>query len=136
MLVVIAVVALLGGGALHDAWFAQSLADSRLYRQRAFSLAELGLRFGVAELAAAAPTTSSTRNLQPTPVAGDALQVRIQRVGTDRVPPGFSAGRFIARDYEIHSTGRSLRGANSQLVQGITRIEASAAASHEPGAAP
>jgi hypothetical protein len=39
------------------------------------------------------------------------------------VPAGFSAGRFIAQDYEIHSTGHSARGTRRTLVQGVTRVE-------------
>jgi hypothetical protein len=44
--------------------------------------------------------------------------------GAARVPAGYSAGRFIARDYEIESTGISARNARSVLVQGATRLEA------------
>ena len=50
MLMIIAIVALMGTGALHDTWFAQSLTGAHLYEQRAWALAELGLRAGVANL--------------------------------------------------------------------------------------
>jgi hypothetical protein len=46
------------------------------------------------------------------------------RPGITRVPTGYSAGRFVARDYEIESTGTSARNARSVLVQGVTRLEA------------
>jgi hypothetical protein len=43
-------------------------------------------------------------------------------MGEDPLPAGFSAGRFIGRRYEIHSTGLAARGARSEQVQGAMRI--------------
>jgi len=127
MLVLIAIIALAGGATLHDVWFAQQLANSRAYEQRAMSLAELGLRMGMTQLAGASDPRQATQELHPGPAPADSLQVTV-RPGAARLPAGFSAGRFVSRDYEIEGTGRSVRGASRVLVQGVTRLEPVAAA--------
>ena len=84
--------------------------------------AELGLRIGLGQLAAAPAPLPDTDVLHPGPTPTDSVQVML-RPGARHVPPGFSAGTLIAQDYEIHSTGRSARGTRRTLVQGVTRLE-------------
>jgi hypothetical protein len=122
MLVLVAVIALAAGAAVHDVQFAQQLADTRARQQRAMGAAELGLRMGLRQLASADAPQADTGVLRPGPTPAEQLHV-ILRPGSRHMPAGFSAGRFLAQDYEIHSTGHSARGARRTLVQGVTRLE-------------
>lgn len=122
MLVLLVVLALAGAASLHDALFAQQLANTREQQQRAMGMAELGLRLGMQQLALPGTPQASPTQLRPDAASADSLLLEL-RPGASRVPAGFSAGQFIARDYEIHSTGRSARGAQRALVQGVTRLE-------------
>jgi hypothetical protein len=115
-------VALLGAGAVHDTWFAQSQAGTRLYEQRAWALAELGLRAGAATLAATRVPDESMQELRPTANPTEHLATRIRKLNERDLAAGFSAGRFIAQDFEIESTGYSARGAQRSLVQGVRRV--------------
>jgi hypothetical protein len=123
MLVLIALIALAGGAAAQDVLFARQLATARMQQQRAFALAELGLRAGMLQLSATATPVADSGRLRPGEAPSDSMRVTLQP-GAARVPAGYSAGRFIARDYEIESTGTSARNARSVLVQGVTRLEA------------
>lgn len=125
MLVLIAVIALAGGAALHDVWFAQQLANTRAYEHRAMSLAELGLRMGMEQLARAPAPPPDSGELRPGPAPADSLRVTL-RPGAAHLAAGFSAGRFASREYEIESTGLSVRGARRVLVQGAARLEPAA----------
>jgi hypothetical protein len=122
ILVLVAIIALAGGGALHDVWFAQQLANTRAYQQRAMGMAELGLRSGMTQLALAPTPQLESGEQHPGVVQADSLQVTLHP-GPARIPAGFSAGRFVARDYEIQSMGRSVRDAERTLTQGVTRLE-------------
>jgi hypothetical protein len=118
----IAIVALLGAGALHDAWFAQSQAGTRINEQRAWALAELGLRAGTATLAAVRVPDESVHEMHPTANPADHLAVRIRKSKEHELAAGFSAGRFIAQEFEIESTGYSAHDAQRALAQGMRRV--------------
>jgi hypothetical protein len=122
MLVLVAVIALLGASGVQDVLFAQQLANTRAHQQRAMGMAQLGLRLGMRQLSDATAPQLESGELHPGPTQADSVQVTL-RPGAERVPPGFSAGRFIAHDYEMESTGRSVRGTQRVLVQGVTRME-------------
>jgi hypothetical protein len=122
MLVLLLVLAMAGAASLSDALFAQQLANTRVQQQRAMGMAELGLRLGMRQLELPGMPPTSPAQLRPDPASADTLELEL-RPGASRVPPGFSAGQFITRDYEIHSTGRSARGVQRTLVQGVTRLE-------------
>lgn len=122
MLVLVALIALASGAALHDVLFAQQLATTRAQQLRATSMAELGLRIGVQRLSQADAPQLDSRVLHPDSIQGDSVRVALQ-AGAARVPAGFSAGRFVEREYEIQSAGRSVRNSRQVLVQGITRLE-------------
>lgn len=125
MLVLVAIIAMAGGAAAHDVLFAQQLAGSRAQQQRAMSMAELGLRIGVTQLSEVASPVLVTEELHLGPMPADSVQTRL-RPGAVRLAEGFSAGRFVEHDYEIESTGRSIRNAQRVLVQGMTRLEMTA----------
>lgn len=122
MLVLVAILALAGGAALQDALFAQQLGSMRANRQRALALAELGLRLGLQQLTGVAQPPAGPQHLHPHPEQDEAVHL-VLRPGAVRMPDGFSAQRFIARDYEIQSTAHSARNAALTLVQGATRLE-------------
>jgi Tfp pilus assembly protein PilX len=120
--VLIAIVALLGAGALHDAWFAQSQAGLRLQEQRALALAELGQRAGMADVSATSSPDEAAHDLRPAALASDHVTTRIRKLSERAITTGFSAGRFVAQEFEIESTGHSARGAQRTVVQGIRRV--------------
>lgn len=122
VLVLIAIVALLGAGALHDAWFAQSQAGVRLREQRAWALAELGQRAGVADLGATRNPDEDAHDLRPAALATDHVTTRVRKLNEREIAAGFSAGRFVAQEFEIESTGHSARGTRRTVVQGIRRV--------------
>jgi Tfp pilus assembly protein PilX len=128
VLMLIAIVALLGAGALHDTWFAQSQAGTHLYEQRAAAVAELGLRAGAATLRATSVPDESLHEAHPTGNPADRLTTRIRKLNERGMNTGFSAGRFITQEFEIESTGYSARHAQRSLVQGVSRIVPAVAA--------
>ena len=127
MLVLVAILALASGGAVQDVLFAQQLAGTRQQQQRAMGMAQLGLRIGAQRLSQATNAQLDSGPLHPGPHQADSVQV-VLTPGEARVPEGFSAGRLVSRDYQIQSTGRSVRGAQRVLVQGMSRLEPLAAA--------
>lgn len=122
MLVLVAIITLAGGAAVQDVLFAQQLANSRAQQQRAMGMAELGLRFAVRQLSTSEAPALDSGDLHPGTRQSDSLRVRL-RPGTARMPTGASAGRFLARDYEIESRGSSAGNAQRVLFQGVTRLE-------------
>ena len=121
VLMIIAEVALLGAGALHDTWFAQTQAGTQLYEQRAWALAELGLRAATADLAAARDPDGSLHELPLNTLPVDHLTTRIRKLSERGLSAGFTAGRVIAQDFEIESIGYSARRAQRSLVAGMRR---------------
>ena len=122
VLVLIAIVALLGAGALHDAWFAQSQAALRLHEQRAWALAELGQRAAAADIRAAPAPDESLRDLRPNALAVDHVTTRIRKLSEREIATGFSVGRFVAQEFEIESTGHSARRTQRTVVAGMRRV--------------
>ena len=122
VLVLLAVIGLYAAATLQDALFGEALAGTRVFQQRAFMLAELGIEDALADLAAPVPPADYTRELYPLPDSDDSTSVALRAAGSDALPAGFSAGRFIARRYEIESTGHAARGARSLQRQGVTRV--------------
>jgi len=119
---VIALISLLGAGAVHDTWFAQSEVGTRVCEQRAWALAELGLRAGAADLAATLVPDESLRELRPALSNTARLTLRIRKLHEQPLPTGFSLGRLSAQEFEIESTGYSARRARRTVVQGLRRI--------------
>lgn len=124
----VAVVALLCAGALHDALFGEQLATSRLLHQRAAGLAELGIHEAMDRLAGLDAPGSLGFALQPFPPSNDNVSVALRHTGAAAVPQGFSAGRFDLHQFEIESTGHTARGIRMTQVQGVSRVLPAAAA--------
>jgi hypothetical protein len=121
VLALLAVVGLYTAATLRDALFGAVLAGTRVAQQSAFVLADLGVQGALRDLAGAAPPADYTRELRPLPDQGS-VTVVLRGTGEDALPVGFSAGRFVARRFEIESTGHAARSARSVQVQGVTRV--------------
>lgn len=121
VMIMLALVALLGLSALHDALYGELLAGTRVLQQRAAALAQLGLQAGLARLGTL--TAAGTTQLSFQPLAGidDSVSVTLRHKGS-MLPAGFSAGTFAQHHFEIESTGHAARGTRMTQVQGATRI--------------
>ncbi len=128
----LAVVGLYTAATLQDALFGTVLASTRVFQQRAFLLADLGIQSALDELADATPPSDYTRELHPLPGSDDSVTVVLRSGTDDALPAGFSAGRFIARRFEIESTGHSTRNARAVQVQGVVRLLPVAATQEMP----
>ncbi|HTQ36147.1 MAG TPA: hypothetical protein VMH77_03855 [Steroidobacteraceae bacterium] len=122
VLAMLAVIALYTIATLREAFFGTLLAGTRLRQQSAFVLADLGIDGALQDLAAADSAAGYTRELHPVVDPQQGVTVELRPVGADALPAGFSAGRLVARRFEIHSTGHAARGARSAQVQGVVRI--------------
>lgn len=128
ILALLAVIGLYTAATLQNSLFGRVLAGTRVFQQRAFVLADLGLERGMQDLAASSAPADYTRELHPLAGSADTTTIELHATGDDPLPAGFSAGRFIDRRYEIRSTGLAPRGARSVQVQGVARIVPAVAA--------
>lgn len=117
----VAVVALLSAGALHDALFGEQLATSRTLHQRAAALADFGVRDALQRLSGLATPGSQSYALQPLPPSTDSVSVELRHVQAAALPQGSSAGRIELHHFEIRSTGHTARGIRMTEVQGAVR---------------
>lgn len=125
VLVVLALLAVIGlytAATLQGSLFGRVLASTRVFQQRAFVLADLGIERALQDLAANPAPGDSTRVLHPIAGSADSTTIVLRVAGEEALPAGFSTGRFILRRYEITSTGAAPRGARSVQVQGATRL--------------
>jgi len=122
VLALLAVVGLYTAATLQDALFGTVLAGARVSQQRAFLLAELGIRDALRDIAAPTPPADFTRQLRPLPDEQSDVTVVLRNTGAASLPAGFSAGRFAVHYFEIESTGHAARGASAVQVQGVARV--------------
>ena len=122
VLALLAVVGLYAAATFQDALLSAALASARLHQQRAFELADFGIDYAMQRLAAPGPPTEFTEQLQALPGADNGATVALRLVDSASLPAGFSAGRLVALRYQITSTGRAARGAQSVQVQGVVRV--------------
>jgi len=120
----VAVIALLSVGALHDALFGELLAGSRQLHQRAAALAELGLQRGMVRLEATTSPQGEEQSFsfQPLAESTDSVVVSIRHLGASALPAAHSMGRLVAHHFQIESTGHVARGIRMSQVQGATRV--------------
>lgn len=122
VLALLAVIGLYTASTLHNSLFGRVLAGTRVFQQRAFVLADLGIEQGMQDLSADPAPTGYTRELHPVAGSVESTTIELRLVGEDALPGGFSIGRFVSRRYEIHSTGVAARGARAVQVQGASRV--------------
>jgi Tfp pilus assembly protein PilX len=128
VLALLAVVGLYTAATLQDVLFGSVLAGTRVSQQRAFVLAELGVQNAEQELSGTTPPADFTRELHPLAEPQTSVTVAVRSDGDEAVPVGYSSGRFLARRFEIESTGHAARGARFAQVQGVVRMVPLAAA--------
>ena len=131
MLGLLAVIALLSAGALHDALFGEQLAGSRVLHQRADALATIGVRDAMERIGSMHEASATTYALQPLPTSPGSISVTVRHLGTSRLPAGFSSDAFEAHHFEIESTGHVARGIRMTHVQGAVRVMPAGAAAAE-----
>lgn len=118
----VAVVALLSAGALHDALFAEQLATSRLLHQRAAALADLGILDAMNRLTRQTTPGNLGFALQPFPPSTDSISVELRHLRAAPLLGTYSLGRFTMHRFEIESTGHVARGIRMTQVQGVSRV--------------
>jgi type II secretory pathway component PulK len=131
-LLLLLVLTLLTVASLHGAGIELALAGNEKYRQQAAAAAEVGIETALAGLPAATLSGSpvnaelvvdASQERRP-----DRAQISTRYFGDISLVPGFSAGRFIGRSFEIRSIGTSIRAARAERIQGAVRIDAADAA--------
>jgi len=118
VLVLLLIVAAFSASALDEAVTNRALSTARLAQQRSFLAAASGLNLA----AAALQRDTSWPQEYPLP-SPDRVRVEMRRTLRRPLPPGYTIGRFVEQFYELSSTGRSTRGAQSVQVQGLRRVE-------------
>jgi Tfp pilus assembly protein PilX len=122
VLAVLAVVGLYVAGTFQDALFGTALSSARIYQQRAFELADIGIDQALRQLGTATAPVQFVRDLHPLAESNSRVHVEVQSGPDVRIATGYSAGRIVARHYEITSTGYAPRNARSVQKQGVVRL--------------
>jgi len=99
------------------------LAAQRLLQQRAFEVSESGV-LAIFEQLRRGVDPAATQQLRSVLFPTDAATVTSAVVSRRYLPNGFSAGRVWETHYQIHSTGRSARGSEVIVVQGVRQLRA------------
>jgi hypothetical protein len=97
------------------------LATQRQLHQRTFELAERGIAAALDQLGSGT-APAGPQILRSAVAASDSSNVTIAATAHLALPQGFSAGRIVETTYEIRSTGRSARGSNVTVVQGVRQL--------------
>ncbi len=106
---------------LHNVAGERALGNNLQWQRLAFDAAETGLLTAQQQLAqrSLAPTLSARPLLNPSGQAS----VQIAARGEVTLPSGYSLDRYIARRYELTSTGHGPRNTQLQLLAGVLRLE-------------
>ena len=102
MLALLAVIGLYTAATLQSALFSNVLAGTRVFQQRAFLLADLGIERGLQDLAATSAPADYTRELHPSQGPATASPSKLRTTAVDSLPAGFSAGRFVNHRVRDH----------------------------------
>lgn len=120
---IILLAALFAAHAATETGTAALLAAQRLLQQRAFEISESGVLAIVEQLQSGVDPMARQR-FQSAEFPTDAATVASMLISRRHLPTGFSAGRVVETHYEIHSTGRSARGSEAIVVQGVRQLRA------------
>lgn len=96
------------------------LATQRLLHQRAFEAAESGL-IAVLDQLGSGVEPAASQTLQSADVPSDSSTVATAIAARQALAAGYSAGRVVETDYEIRSTGHSVRS-DVTVVQGVRQL--------------
>jgi Tfp pilus assembly protein PilX len=102
------------------------MAGNEQFHRQAMDSASAGVEAAIAQLAASAMDRSTTISTIDSTASGDYV-ASARYVGESTSVPGFSAGKFSARHFEIESTGGAGRNASDQQFQGVMIVSATGA---------
>ena len=123
-LIMLVMLTLLAVSGMNSASVELVMAGNEQYRHQAFQASGTGIERALTVLASV-PQTKLPTDVPERTVEGtkDTYLTSSQYLGDDLDLPGFSSGKFIGFHYQISSTGRSARGAQSQQIQGAFIIQ-------------
>jgi Tfp pilus assembly protein PilX len=100
-----------------------TLATRRVLQQRAFEAGESGL-LAVLEQLQAGAEPASRQQLRSAGIPADTATVESRVIARLALPNGYSTGRVLEAEYEIRSTGHSMRATAVTVVQGVRQLQA------------
>jgi len=95
-----------------------AMAGNEQFHRQAMDAASAGVEAVIAQLAKSGLDRSTSITVADTTASGDYL-ASARYVGESRSVPGFSAGKFSVRHFEIESTGGAARDASDDQAQGV-----------------
>ncbi|MEY4760940.1 MAG: hypothetical protein RLZZ200_796 [Pseudomonadota bacterium] len=123
-LALLAVLSLLLALALGGAAGDTALAANRQFRFGAFEAAESGLVAARSALLGTPAVAIPALDLRLPDSTVEGAVTLVRHVGDGMAPVGYSMDRFVLRQFELRSTGRSARSATLTLVESIDRLDA------------
>jgi type IV pilus assembly protein PilX len=127
-LVLLAILTLLAVSGLNASSMELVMAGNEQYRQKASQAADTGIEIALTKAAEFKQICSSTptelMNEDVPDVPGDGYRVTVQ-YRNDAEAPGDTANEYQAYHYQVVSTGRSARNANSEITQGLYVVQRS-----------
>jgi Tfp pilus assembly protein PilX len=121
VLIVLLVAAFIATHAATESGGTTLLATQRQLHQRALEAAESGVVAALEQLTSGAKV-AAVQSLHSDRIAGESATVQTAVI-TRLARPGFSADRIVETQYEISSTGQTLRGARVTVVQGVRQLQ-------------
>lgn len=97
------------------------MAGNEQFHRQAVDAASAGVESAIAQLAASPLAPSTAIKTADTTASGDYL-ASARYAGESTNVPGFSAGKFSARHFEIESAGGAARNASDDQLQGVMVI--------------
>jgi Tfp pilus assembly protein PilX len=94
------------------------MAGNEQFHRQATDAASAGVEASIAQLAASALDRTTSVSTADTTASGDYV-ASARYAGESATVPGFSAGKFSARHFEIESTGGAARHADDEQFQGV-----------------
>jgi Tfp pilus assembly protein PilX len=99
------------------------MAGNEQAHRQAADAASAGVEAAIAQLVASPLDAGTSISVVDTTASGDFL-ASARYVGESTSVPGFSAGKFSARHFEIESTGSAARNASDDQFQGVMVVTA------------
>jgi type IV pilus assembly protein PilX len=121
-MVLLVILTLLAISGMNTATTELVMAGNEMYQENAFQAAETGIERTAATSAFNPATPPAAPPPTITLASGDRYAATVQPLGSSPPPPGYTIGEFSAENFEIRSTGMSLRNAQTEHVQGLFLI--------------
>jgi type IV pilus assembly protein PilX len=127
-LVLLAILTLLAVSGLNASSMELVMAGNEQYRQKASQAAETGVEDALTQAATfkqiCTTTPTELMDKDVPEVAGDGYRVTVQYRG-EAEAPGDTVNEYQAYHYQVVSSGRSVRNANSEITQGLYVVQRS-----------